>query len=153
MCGLPASGKTTAARVLAERRKGVRLSPDEWLYRLDMMGDDEPRRAVVEEMQWELAQALVAHGGTVILEAGFWSKSDRDEKRERARQLGARVELHVLDVPVEELARRVVARNADLPAATFTVSPEDIAAWAPLFEIPQPDELALFDPAQGASAT
>lgn len=31
MVGLPASGKTTRAKTLAERRRALRLTPDEWM--------------------------------------------------------------------------------------------------------------------------
>jgi hypothetical protein len=45
---------------------------------------------------WGLTQRLLALGQNVVLESGFWLRSDRDEKRLVARGLGARVELQVV---------------------------------------------------------
>ena len=41
LCGLPASGKTTLARELAESYGGVRLNPDEWELALGVDPFDE----------------------------------------------------------------------------------------------------------------
>ena len=98
LCGLPGSGKTTTARRLAAETGGVRFCPDEWMTALAIDLFDEPARAKVEALQWELAQELLALGQTVIIEWGVWSRVERDVARERARELGAVVELVVLDV-------------------------------------------------------
>ena len=60
----------------------------------------------MEALQWELALELLVLGQTVVIEWGVWARSERDTVRERARELGARVELVYLDVPVDELVRR-----------------------------------------------
>lgn len=63
-----------------------------------------------------------------------------------ARHLGVGVELHHLDAPREELWRRVEARNAVPPWSLRPIRRSDLDAWAPRFEAPDADELALFDP-------
>ena len=113
LCGLPASGKTTLARQLAESYGAVRLNPDEWESALDVDPFDEGFQARLEAEFWELTQRLLVLGTSVVLEWGFWARSERDEKREAARTLGVAVELRFLDAPYEELVRRVVARHAD----------------------------------------
>ena len=55
---------------------------------------------------WALSQELLAKGQSVILEWGHWARVERDEKRLGARALGVGVELHYLDVPLEELIAR-----------------------------------------------
>ncbi|MDQ4088111.1 MAG: ATP-binding protein [Pseudomonadota bacterium] len=142
ICGLPGSGKSTLAARLAGREGTVWLSPDQWMMRI--VGDpyDARRRAAVEQVQWELAQQLLRLGIDVVLDNGFWSRSERDRLREAAGQLGARTKLHFLDVPLPELARRVAARNEASPPGAIAISEEDLAAWAGLFEPPGPDELA-----------
>jgi predicted kinase len=82
----------------------------------------------------------------VILESGFWLRPDRDEKRLGARALGAAVELHYLDVPLDELARRLERRNAAATSATARITREMLVLHAPLFQAPDAGELALFDP-------
>jgi predicted kinase len=103
LCGLPASGKTTLARELAEAYGAVRLNPDEWESALHVDPFDEGFQTRLEAAFWELTQRLLVLGTSVVLEWGFWARSERDEKREAARTLGVAVELRFLDAPHEEL--------------------------------------------------
>src|SRR5437762_6378672 len=110
LCGLPASGKTMLARELADAYGAVRLNPDEWESALEVDPFDEGFQARLEAEFWGLTQRLLVLGTSVVLEWGFWARSERDEKREAARTLGVGVELRFLDTPYAELVRRVVAR-------------------------------------------
>jgi predicted kinase len=145
LCGLPGSGKTTTARRIAGETGGVRFCPDEWMAALGIDLFDEAARAKVEALQWALAQELVALGQTVIIEWGVWSRAERDVVRKRARELGARVELVYLDVPIDELLKRLDARNIERPAATGLISRENLLDWVGRFEAPNAEELSLFD--------
>lgn len=149
LCGLPGSGKTTTAKRLAAERPGVRLCPDEWLAALGFDLHDEAARADVERLQWHLGQELLALGATVVLEWGTWARSERDEVRERCRELGAAVELHHLDEPVDALWARISARNA-LPGEPV-LAREDLLRWAASFEAPTAEELAGYDPPPGGA--
>src|SRR5277367_2554704 len=121
ICGLPGSGKTTLAKQLESEHDALRLTSDEWMARIVGSGGDEARRAAIELVQWEIAQRVLSLGVNVILESGFWARSERDELRARATELGADSKLFFLDVPREELAKRIAARNASLPPNTFSV--------------------------------
>ena len=139
LCGLPGSGKTTLAKRLADEVPAVRLCPDEWMTGLDIDLFETASRHRLERLFWELAQDLLRLGQSVILESGFWLRSDRDEKRLGARALGAAVELHYLDVPLDELCRRLEVRN------TVPITRAMVEEYAPLFEAPDAGELMLFD--------
>lgn len=141
ICGLPGSGKSTLARRLAEETGALRLSSDVWMKALEADGYDIAARARVEALQWDLARDLLARGVSVTLEAGFWTRTERDVCRAGAAAVGARAVVHFCDAPIEELMRRVAARNEALPTDSFRVRPEDIAEWSPLFERPDADEL------------
>lgn len=143
LCGLPGSGKTTLALRMTEARGAVRLCEDEWLTDLGIDLFDEGARTRLERCFWELTQQLLTLGQTVILESGFWTKAERDEKRHTARSLGAPVELHFLDVPVDELWRRIDRRNASW---AVVIERADLDGWIPRFEPPDATEAALFDP-------
>ncbi len=89
ICGLPGSGKTTLARRLERDLPALRLAPDEWMARIVGDGYDESKRAAVEAVQWEIAARALSLSVDVILENGFWSRSERDDFRARAAALGA----------------------------------------------------------------
>ena len=84
-------------------------------------------------------------GINVILESGFWLRSDRDEKRLGGQEIGARVEIIVLDVGLDELVRRLERRSAENPAGTVAISRTELEAMVPFFDRPGDDELRLFD--------
>jgi predicted kinase len=149
LCGLPASGKTTLARELADAYGAVRLNPDEWESALGVDPFDEGFQDRLEAEFWELAQRLLALGTSVVLEWGFWARSDRDEKRGAARTLGVAVELRFLDVPYDELVKRVVARHA---AGGIAITETHMERYRATFQPPTDDELALYDAPLPSSA-
>jgi predicted kinase len=145
ICGLPASGKSTLARQLASEIPAVRLDKDEWATRLGADVWDDEFRVLLERQLWALSQELLARGQSVILEWGHWARAERDEKRLGARALGVGVELHYLDVHVEELIERAARRNV---SGEWTASPMTRAhfeTWATMFQPPDEAEILLFD--------
>jgi hypothetical protein len=144
VCGLAGAGKTTLAKQL-EADGAVRMCPDEWLVALGFDIYDKNARIAVEGLQWELSQALLLRGVTVVDECGVWQRGERDLRRTWAREHGIPVELRFLDAPVEVLAARVAERNRALPEGAPRVHPGLIALWNDWIERPGPDELALFD--------
>ncbi|NRQ38746.1 AAA family ATPase [Nonomuraea sp. NN258] len=145
LCGLPGSGKTTLAKRLAREIPAVRLCPDEWMADLGIDLFDEQTRDRLERRFSMHAQDLLRLGQSVILEFGFWARSERDEKRLRARALGVPVELHYLAAPIDELCRRLEARNGAGEPGTVPVSRELLEEYVKFFQAPDDDELGLFD--------
>ena len=142
VCGLPGSGKTTTATQLAFHRRGLRLGPDEWMAELGANVWDSRMRERIESLQWSVAEDLLRIGVTVIVEWGTWGREERDALRVRARELGASVELRYLDVPLDELWRRIQARDVEDPP----IKQSDLDDWAKLFQEPDDDETHLYDP-------
>jgi predicted kinase len=144
LCGLPGSGKSTLAAQLEREHGALRLSPDEWIQRLQGGdGRDEAFRGRVLALQFDLAMRTLALGADVVWDHGCWSRAERDACRIAAEKTGAGYRLYWLDIPADELKRRLAARNADLPAGSFVVTAEDIDAWSPVFERPGMDEPGL----------
>jgi len=149
-CGLPGAGKTTLAVQLAAERGAVRLTKDEWLWALGSSPWDQKVGDRVERQLWRLAQDLLRLGVSVVLDFGLWARAERDELRATARDLGVVVELHYLDVPAEELWRRIDARNSAPTWDDKPISRADLDEWLAIFEVPDGEELAQFDPPPGS---
>ena len=141
ICGLPCSGKTTLAKQLETEIPALRFSPDEWMARIVGDGFDEARRKAVEATQWQIAVRAVGLGINVVLENGFWTRSERDLLQSKAKTLSVRIKLHYLNVPREELLRRIAVRNAAAPPDTFPITEAQLDAWSRLFDTPTADEL------------
>ncbi len=142
VCGLPGSGKTTHARQVERKLRAIRFCPDEWMSFMEISLWEVETRDRIEKLQWKLAQDLLTLGHNVIIEWGTWARSERDALRIGARALGAAVELHFLDAPVEVLFERIRHRNTESPPVTL----DDMVKWAGTLERPSAEEMALFDP-------
>lgn len=148
MAGLPGSGKTTLARVLAERGF-LRLCPDEEMFRRHgVYGVDFPRgtfptleRPILEETAADLRRQLRA-GHDVVVDHGFWTPQDRAQWRAYATEGGAVSVVVYLEASHEELWARVSKRNArhqeDPNSIYFAES--DLLRYRTRFMPPEPGE-------------
>lgn len=145
MVGLPCSGKSTLARILQKEENALLLSPDGWqlaLFGDDFGGPDHDRRhSQIEMLLWELAKEALSIGANVILDYGFWAREERDGLRAEAERLGVGFQIHYLDTPLEEIARRLEKRNADCAGSAFRLTMADIEGWAGQFQPPDGEEL------------
>jgi predicted kinase len=143
ICGMPGTGKSTLAAKI-ERAGALRLTPDDWMA-VFVGGDgrDSEMRTKIEAVQFTVALRVLERRLDVVLDNGFWHRAERDSARERASAVGAETKLYYLDVPKDEVKRRLILRNQDLPPNTFRVTPEDIDEWWDYLERPTPDEPGL----------
>lgn len=144
MVGLPCSGKTTLARTLEQKHSALRLTPDEWQVRLFGQDAADPqhdtRHSLIEALLWEVAERALVLGTNVILDFGFWACEEREDFRARAKRLGVSSEVHFLDVPRDELLRRLEQRNV-WPGLSFQIPEEMMTPWFEIFQAPTCDEL------------
>ena len=145
VCGLPGAGKTTVARQLENQTQGFRCNPDEWLSLLGADLFDEAMRSRVEALQWEIAQRLLGHGLTVIVDWGTWARAERDQLRMAAQDIGAETELVYLAAPIEVRWHRIKDRLDRAAFGTVPLAFDTLRSYEALFQAPDEDEFRLFD--------
>ncbi len=145
ICGLPASGKSELARQLAPKISAIRLNKDDWIIQLGADLWDEQFRVRLERQLWVLTRELLAQGQSVILEWGHWARVERDEKRRGARALGVGVELHYLEVALEELIERAALRTTSAKWNDSPITRAHFEEWSTIFQPPDLAEFLLYD--------
>jgi predicted kinase len=144
MVGLPASGKTTLAKELEIQHSALRLTKDDWMMPLFGWGEFEDKRERVEALLWGMGARALQLGVNVVLDYGLWARAERDDYRAKAEALGARVDFRFLDVPEDELTRRVEARNSHPGANDVPITVEQLQQYFRQFQRPTDDEVAAW---------
>src|SRR5712671_1332300 len=110
------AGKTTLAKRLEQDFAAVRFTPDEWMARL--FGEDPPE-AIFQEKAGAIVDLIepiwvrcLSVGVDVVLDFGFWRRSERDQVRGLVHDAGADAVLYALECSEEEAWKRIEARNA-----------------------------------------
>jgi predicted kinase len=144
--GLPATGKTSAARRVEIEHDALRLTKDEWMKAL--YGNENPPSAsdVIEGRLIRIALRTLELGGNVVIDFGLWGRDERSALRQAAADRGANVEMIYLDVSLTEQRRRLDRRQADEPDTTWPISHEELAGWSDIIEVPTPGELDGSEP-------
>ena len=143
--GLPGSGKTTLATQLATAMPAVRMSPDDWMMASGIDLWDASMRDRIEKFQLTLALDLLRGGQSVVIEWGVWTRAERDALRDTAQALGAPVELHHVTAPLDELWRRIAARDLEGKWGARSIRRDELEEWAAGYEEPTAEELATYD--------
>jgi predicted kinase len=156
MCGSTGAGKSTYSRRLSERIGGVIFSIDQWMATLFWMDTPKPLQVTwsMERVErclaqiWTVASQVAARGTPCILDIGFGTGRSRERIHRLADEAGLSVQLHVLDVPVEERWRRVEARNAEKGASydlPFAITREMFDFVETTWEPPTDREMADYN--------
>ena len=154
VCGALGAGKTTYAMDLADRSRGVRYSIDEWMATL--FAPDMPQALDLDWMWARVdrcetliamtAMSVARTGAPVVLDLGFTRRAPRQAMAARFRASGLAVQLHWLDVAVDERWRRVSHRNsAKGETYAFEVTKAMFDFMEARFEAPTPEEVQAFD--------
>ncbi len=121
--GFIGAGKTTFAKRLEEQEKALRFTHDEWMNRL--YGEDPPaerfpdyarRVFAVMETTWTRCLDL---GTSVILDFGFWTRTERERTRAIVAEHGGEAVLYRLNCTDDMAWERVSTRNRSLTGSLF----------------------------------
>ena len=146
LCGRLCSGKSTFAARLRDELGAAVLSVDELMIALlgretGEMHDEYVRRA--KGYLYGKAVDIARAGACVVLDQGFWSRSERDEARAYFAANGVECELRYLRISDEEWSRRIDKRNAEVAAGrsdAYFVDDGLRAKFISLFEEPADGE-------------
>jgi predicted kinase len=144
--GLPATGKSTAARRLEVEQHALRLTKDEWMKAL--YGEQNPPSAsdVIEGRLIEIGLRALELGSNVVIDFGLWGRDERSALRQAATDRGARVEMHYFELSQDEQRRRLDQRQTQEPHTTWPISEEELSEWSDIFQIPTPGEIDGTEP-------
>ena len=152
LCGFVGSGKTTYAKRLCREISAFRLSIDEWMIPLfgEHMGRElfEERRTLLEDLFKQQTIQLAKLGVPVVMDFGFWKKSDRDQIRRWADDNDLLVEIHYLEQDFEVCKARSLARNGQSDSRSYTMTPEMLSLFWSWFEPPNDEQVVIVDSAK-----
>ncbi|NOT06389.1 MAG: ATP-binding protein [Anaerolineales bacterium] len=147
MCGLPFSGKTTLAHILADQCGCVHLDLDSLANQKGLTPeegiDDNQWGLLFNEAHQHLA-ALLSSGKSVVFDAVNHDRVGRDRLRAISRQNGSSVYVIYIKLTIQELEqrRRVNLDNRKRP----NVREQDFVELARDFEVPTMEEnLLVYD--------
>lgn len=154
--GLPATGKTTAAKQIEVEHAALRLTKDEWMKALFGPENPDAGSDVVEGRLVEIGLRALELGTSVVIDFGLWGRDERSSLRQAAADRGAAVDMRYFELPLAEQRRRLDQRLAKEPHTTWPISDEEIAEWVGIISIPTRGELdgtePIDDPPSGFSS-
>lgn len=88
----------------------------------------------------DMALACLKAGIDVIIDEGFWVKEQRDEIREKVKNVGAIPKLYYLEVPFETMKARTLKRSESPPVDSFNIDEASFNEYWKHFQPPEKDE-------------
>lgn len=155
--GFVGSGKTTYATKLERELPALRFSVDDWLTRLYGQNpssekfEDYYSRAT--SLIWQVATQALSLGHDVILDFGFWSRSSRDDARQRIQKVGAKAVLHYVTCSEETMRTRALSRTAQMPKGALYIDDNALNEFRNRFESPDIDEPHITVRTDGTEST
>jgi len=145
ICGFIGAGKTTFARKLEKETKAIRITKDEWIIKIfgnKITSDKNFERydKNITELATDIAFEILKSGGDVIIDEGFWVKSQRDDIKKKILNIGAKPMLYYVECSVEKMRERVVNRSKTPPLDSFEINEEMFDKYLKYWEPPIAEE-------------
>jgi predicted kinase len=123
--GFVGAGKTSFAKKLEKESGALRFTKDEWIIsifghdpRIDNFDKYDER---IMNLAFDIAFKCVEAGIDVILDDGFWVRSQRDEMRDRIKKAGANCQIYYVKCSEETVKKRIRKRNEKPTEDVFLV--------------------------------
>jgi predicted kinase len=145
ICGFIGAGKTTFARKLEKETKAIRITKDEWIIKIfgNKIASDknfEEYDKNVTGLARDIAFKILESGGDVIIDEGFWAKSERDDLRRKILNVGAKPIIYYVECPLAKMRERVVSRSKNPPSDSFEINEEMFNSYLKYWQPPEEDE-------------
>lgn len=145
ICGFIGAGKTTFSKKLASETGAIHITKDGWMVQIfgnnaPTMEDFSTLDNNVSKLATDFAFKLVEHGIDVILDEGFWTKSQREELKKRIEKAGAKWVLYYVSTPADEMKKRVLNRSKNPDKESFEISDEMFDSYLKYWQPPEEDE-------------
>jgi hypothetical protein len=154
--GLSGSGKTTLTQPLLERLPAIRIRSDVERKRLfGLLAEEDGHAAPAEGIYsaeatdktyrrlLTLAEGMLAAGHSVIVDATFLKREQREPFRRLATQSGVGFAILDMRAPAETLRQRLRQRKGDASDADLAVLAHQLEHYGPLDEYERRDEVAV----------
>lgn len=150
ICGKICSGKSTYAQKLRLKENAVILSCDEITLSLfdgDLGDKHDEIAGRTQKYFFEKSLEIIEIGTNVILEWGFWRKSDREYAKTFYAERNIPFEFHYVDVSDKVWEMNIEQRNksvAEGKTAAYYVDDGLAAKFASIFEMPEKSEIDVW---------
>jgi len=143
--GFIGAGKTTFARKLEKETGAIRITKDEWVIKIygNKITSDknfEKYDKNITKLATDIAFKILKAGKDVVIDEGFWAKSQRDDIKKKVSEVGAKPILYYVECPVEKMRERVVTRSNIPPEDSFEISGEMFDSYLKHWQPPEEDE-------------
>jgi len=145
ICGFIGAGKTTFARKLEHETKAIRITKDEWIIKIfgnKITSDKNFERydKNITELATDIAFKILRAGKDVIIDEGFWVKSQRDDIKKKILQVGAKPIFYYVECPIEKMKERVINRRKYPTVDSFEINEEMFDTYLKYWEPPTGEE-------------
>lgn len=150
LCGKIASGKSYYAKKLMEEHPAVLLSMDELFEICELDHFNELHSSLYPKLLkflYAKASEIVRCGTNVIIDSGFWTRSERDLVRRIFSEMDVPAQWHYIDVAPETWAENIRQRNESAEREGYTayiIDDERIREINAGFEVPDPTEIDVW---------
>lgn len=150
VCGKLCSGKTTYAESISREENAVLLSVDQIMLSLFGQQAGEKHDEYVLRLKkylLEKSSELLSKSVNVILDWGFWTRSERDNVRDYFHSRNVDTELHLVELNSQEWKRRINVRNQDAlenEGDAYFIDKAVLEKFEKVFEQPEDDEIDIY---------
>ncbi len=145
ICGFIGAGKTTFARKLEKETGAIRVTKDEWIIKIfgnkiTLDNNFEVYDKNITKLATDIAFKILKAGKDVIIDEGFWIKSQRDDIKKKILQVGAKPIFYYVESSVEKMKERVINRSKNPTKDSFEISEEMFNSYLKYWQPPDESE-------------